>query len=129
MIYVATNDGYLHAINPANGDELWSYMPSELMARSVDLRENDVSQVKRYALDANIRAFKLDRNGDGIVDGNGTNATDDGCCCSSGRAAAAATTTHSTSPTRPIRSCYGSMAASPATTRSSASARAGRRRS
>lgn len=77
VIYVATNDGYLHAINPANGDELWSYMPSELMARSVDLRENDVSQVKRYALDANIRAFKLDRNGDGIVDGNGTNATDD----------------------------------------------------
>jgi type IV pilus assembly protein PilY1 len=68
VIYVATNDGYLHAIDPSNGNELWAYIPSELLERTVDLRENDVSQVKRYGLDGNIRAFKLDRDGDGVVE-------------------------------------------------------------
>lgn len=77
VIYAASNDGYLHAFNPANGNELWTYIPSELLARSVALRDNDVSDVKRYGLDGNIRAFKLDRDGDGIVDGDGTGATDD----------------------------------------------------
>lgn len=68
VIYSATNDGHLHAFDPSNGNELWTYIPSELMARSVDLRENDVSAVKRYGLDGNIRAFKLDRDGDGVVE-------------------------------------------------------------
>jgi len=77
VIYTATNDGYLHAINPATGVEKWAYIPNELLARTAALRQNDTSAVKRYGLDGNIRAFKLDRNGNGIVDGDGTGATDD----------------------------------------------------
>lgn len=77
VLYTATNDGYLHAIDPETGIEKWAYIPSELLARTPALRANDVSAVKRYGLDGNIRAFKLDRNGNGIVDGDGTNATDD----------------------------------------------------
>jgi type IV pilus assembly protein PilY1 len=68
VVYVATNDGFLHAIDPATGDELWSYIPSDLLPRMGPLRENDVSPVKRYGLDGNIRAFKLDRDGDGIIE-------------------------------------------------------------
>jgi len=68
VVYTATNDGFLHAIDPATGDELWSYIPSELLPRMGPLRENDVSPVKRYGLDGNVRAFKLDRDGDGIIE-------------------------------------------------------------
>jgi len=68
VVYTATNDGFLHAIDPATGDELWSYIPNELLARMGALRENDVSPVKRYGLDGNVRAFKLDRDGDGIIE-------------------------------------------------------------
>lgn len=68
VVYAATNDGFLHAINPATGDELWSYIPSDLLPRMGALRENDVSPVKRYGLDGNVRAFKLDRDGDGIIE-------------------------------------------------------------
>jgi type IV pilus assembly protein PilY1 len=68
VVYAATNDGYLHAFDPATGDELWSYIPSDLLPRMGPLRENDVSPIKRYGLDGNVRAFKLDRDGDGIVE-------------------------------------------------------------
>jgi type IV pilus assembly protein PilY1 len=77
VVYAATNDGYLHAIDPATGIEKWAYVPSELLARMLPLRENDVSAVKRYSLDGNLRAFKLDRNGNGIVDITGVAATED----------------------------------------------------
>jgi type IV pilus assembly protein PilY1 len=68
VVYAATNDGFLHAIDPGTGDELWSYIPSELLPRMGALRDNDVSPVKRYGLDGNVRAFKLDRDGDGLVE-------------------------------------------------------------
>lgn len=77
VVYAATNDGYLHAIDPSTGIEKWAYVPSELLARMVQLRDNDVTPVKRYGLDGNIRAFKLDRNGNGIVDITGVAATED----------------------------------------------------
>lgn len=68
VVYTATNDGYLHAINPTNGSELWTYIPSELLPRMNDLQDNDVSAFKRYGLDGSLRAFKLDRNNDGVID-------------------------------------------------------------
>lgn len=68
VIYASTNDGYLHAINPSDGSELWSYIPSELLPRMYNLRTNDSSPVKRYGLDGNIRAHKIDRNNNGIVE-------------------------------------------------------------
>lgn len=68
VIYASTNDGFLHAIDPDNGVELWSYIPSELLPRTKALRDNLDSAVKRYGLDGNIRAHKIDRNNNGIVD-------------------------------------------------------------
>ena len=73
VIFVATNDGYLHAIDPSDGTELWAFIPSELLPRMTELRENDVTSAKTYGLDGNIRAFKLDRDGDGVVEPAATN--------------------------------------------------------
>lgn len=68
VIYAATNDGYLHAIDPDDGSELWAYIPSELLPRTVRLREDAVSSAKQYGLDGSIRAHKIDRDNDGIVE-------------------------------------------------------------
>lgn len=69
-LFAVTNDGYLHAINTKDGSELWAYVPGALLHRMFDLYENKVQPSKRYGLDGNIRAFKLDINNDGIVNGD-----------------------------------------------------------
>jgi len=68
VLFAATNDGYLHAINAADGKELWSYIPSHLLNRMTDLYLNKAQPAKRYGLDGNMRVFKRDVNGNGIVD-------------------------------------------------------------
>lgn len=68
VIYVATNDGYLHAVDPDTGDELWTFVPSELLGRMKTLREDPTVLYKGYGLDGNLRAYKLDKNNDGVID-------------------------------------------------------------
>ena len=70
VLFTVTNDGYLHAIETTNGSELWSYIPGQLLKRMEDLYNNDAQPAKRYGLDGNIRAYKLDINNDGIVNGS-----------------------------------------------------------
>lgn len=72
VVFVATNDGYLHAIDGRNngGNELWSFIPSELLPRLARLRENDPPNSKQYGLDGNLRVYRTDENGNGAVDGN-----------------------------------------------------------
>jgi type IV pilus assembly protein PilY1 len=74
VVFSTTNDGYLHAIHPNGmsgvdpGQELWAYVPSELMRRMEALRDNAPSAAKGFGLDGNVVAYKLDHNRDGIVD-------------------------------------------------------------
>lgn len=76
VVFSATNDGYLHAIHPNGisgvdpGEELWTYIPSELLPRMAPLRDNDPSVNKGFGLDGNVVAYKLDHNRDGIVNPN-----------------------------------------------------------
>lgn len=67
IAYLPTNDGYLHAINAADGAELWSFIPQEFLPLQYDLFTNNVDTDKSYALDGEIQALKFDVNGDGIV--------------------------------------------------------------
>ena len=71
IVYTATNDGYLHAIAPGNsqGNELWSFIPSELLGGMVDLRSGSTPSAKYYGIDGSLRSFKVDYNDNGIVDG------------------------------------------------------------
>ena len=67
VAYVPTNDGYLHAIDTASGQELWAFIPQEFIALQYDLITNNVSSGKSYALDGEIQVLKFDVNSDGIV--------------------------------------------------------------
>ncbi|HEY5808232.1 MAG TPA: PilC/PilY family type IV pilus protein, partial [Povalibacter sp.] len=66
-VYVPTNDGYLHATDVATGQELWSYIPKEVLPQLKGLYQNQTTTTKQYALDGELRVLKYDVNGDGII--------------------------------------------------------------
>jgi type IV pilus assembly protein PilY1 len=80
VIYVPTNDGYFHAIdasvNPdgtdtaTSGQELWAFIPKEMLPHLKDLYNNNVQTTKHYGLDGQIAVLKYDINGDGTISGN-----------------------------------------------------------
>ena len=68
VIFVPTNDGFLHAIDADTGVELWSFIPPEMLGRLVELYRNPAVGERNYGLDGDIRVLKFDVNQDGIVD-------------------------------------------------------------
>ncbi|HVY80755.1 MAG TPA: hypothetical protein VG994_07230 [Steroidobacteraceae bacterium] len=80
VVYVTTNDGYLHAITGATGQdpttkdsigggtELWSFVPQELLGRLVNLYRDSPIANRTYGLDSDIRVLKYDVNQNGIVE-------------------------------------------------------------
>ena len=69
--YVATNDGYLHAINTrlAEGTEIFSFIPQEMLANMDTYYTDSSSQTKIYGIDGSISSWVTDANNDGIVNG------------------------------------------------------------
>ncbi len=69
VVYVATNDGYLHAIDAATGKELWAFIPKEMLPRSAALMFNPNSSFKSYGIDGDITPVFVDRDSNGLIDG------------------------------------------------------------
>lgn len=69
VVFAATNDGYLHAIDGATGAELWSYVPKELLSDMNRLYFDPRSKFKHYGIDGNIVSVVADRDRNGIIDG------------------------------------------------------------
>lgn len=70
VVFSATNDGYLHAINGSTGAELWSFVPKELLPRFAQLYFDAESKYKQYGIDGNVVSVVKDENRNGIVDGS-----------------------------------------------------------
>ena len=70
VLFNATNDGYLHAVEASTGIELWSYVPHELLGHLKDLYFNENVDYKNYGLDGDIVPIIADVNNDGIIDAN-----------------------------------------------------------
>jgi len=70
VVFVATNDGYIHAIDAADdsGAEKWSFVPRELLARLRSLYLNEATPNRTYGLDGDIRVIRLDRNDNGVIE-------------------------------------------------------------
>lgn len=66
-IYVATNGGALHAINDADGRELFAFIPSDLLPLQKTHYENVESVQHPYGLDGAITTWVIDPDGDGVV--------------------------------------------------------------
>lgn len=52
MIYVGANDGMLHAFSAASGNELWAYVPSQVMPRLHKLADKSYGNKHEYFVDA-----------------------------------------------------------------------------
>ena len=52
VVYVSTNDGYLHAIDAATGVEKWSFVPASLLGNLTRLSRNPESPQRQYGLDS-----------------------------------------------------------------------------
>ena len=68
VIYTATNDGYLHAVDAQTGQELWSYVPKELLPRMARLYDDPEMKYKLYGIDGDIVPVILDKDGDGQIE-------------------------------------------------------------
>jgi type IV pilus assembly protein PilY1 len=69
-VYTVTNDGYLHALNGATGEEIWSYVPKDLLLNMTRLYFDPAAKYKQYGIDGNIVPVVKDANNNGIVDGS-----------------------------------------------------------
>jgi type IV pilus assembly protein PilY1 len=67
VIYTATNDGYLHAINARTGQEIWSFIPHELLPNLIDLYNDEAINFKNYGIDGDLVPVVADRDGDGEI--------------------------------------------------------------
>ena len=76
VVYLLTSEGVLQAIDASTGDELWAYMPDELLGNVATIKhvvenpdENGFSGAPLYGLDGELTVVHDDANGNTIVDG------------------------------------------------------------
>ncbi len=73
VIFVGTNEGFLHAINDSDGSEIFAYMPTELLINIKSQYENDADQKHLYGVDGKITLWHDDLDHNRIVN-NGEKA-------------------------------------------------------
>ncbi len=66
--YVATNDGYLHAIDAQDGHEIFSFIPQELLPNLNNIFDDSGVNGKSYGLDGNVVAWINDKDRDGKIE-------------------------------------------------------------
>lgn len=70
VVFTATNDGYLHAIDGATGNELWSFIPKMLLSDLPELMLDGNSTYKHYGIDGDVVPVVADLNDNGVIDGS-----------------------------------------------------------
>ncbi|HJR70719.1 MAG TPA: PilC/PilY family type IV pilus protein, partial [Gammaproteobacteria bacterium] len=67
VLYFATNNGFLHAIDPTTGSEKWAFVPEEFLGNQVDLFLDSSTVTKTYGIDGSLRVQMI-RDSDGVVE-------------------------------------------------------------
>lgn len=57
VIYMPTNDGFLHAIDASTGVELWAFAPTESMTNFADMKTTPSNPSIGYGLDGSVIAY------------------------------------------------------------------------
>jgi len=68
VVFVPTNDGFLHAVDARTGRELWAFIPQELLGRLADLYRDPAVASRTYGLDGDVRVLRFDADQDGAID-------------------------------------------------------------
>jgi len=72
IIYVGTNEGFLHAIDTDTGVEEFAFIPEELLINLNQFYKNDAvsHDLRPHGLDGEVSAWHADTNNNGLVDDN-----------------------------------------------------------
>lgn len=68
VVYIGTNEGYLHAIDHLTGFEEFAFIPPELLKNLQKFHDNDPERNRVYGLDGDITAWVGDENSNGVID-------------------------------------------------------------
>ena len=68
VVFTATNDGYLHAFAGDTGEELWSFIPKQLLSNLTRLYFDPNSKYKQYGIDGNVVPVVKDVDKDGSIE-------------------------------------------------------------
>ncbi|MGW8367928.1 MAG: hypothetical protein ACWGPN_04530, partial [Gammaproteobacteria bacterium] len=60
VLFTASNDGNLHALDPVSGEELWTFIPQELLDHLPRIYDNNATKARFYGIDGNLRSVKFD---------------------------------------------------------------------
>ena len=67
LIFLGTNQGFLHAIDTSDGTEAFAFMPEALIENLEDLYSDDYSDSKVDGLDGGLTTWIDDQNSDGVI--------------------------------------------------------------
>jgi type IV pilus assembly protein PilY1 len=67
LIFMATNDGFLHAIDLETGVERWAFLPPEFLDDQVKLFKDESSVYKQYGIDGDLR-LQVVADADGVIE-------------------------------------------------------------
>lgn len=68
VVFVGTNEGYLHAIDTEDGSEVFGFVPPELLGNLVRFYRDELGTDRPYGLDGPVGGYFDDKDGDGLVD-------------------------------------------------------------
>ena len=68
VIFMATNEGFLHAIDRDTGAEVYSFIPKELLPNLETLYDNNPANKKPYGLDGPMSVWTQDNNNNGVIE-------------------------------------------------------------
>ncbi len=68
VIYLATNEGYMHAIDADSGNEHYAFIPKELLKNLYKFYRNDSTRNRPYGLDGGKMLWHEDTDQDGVID-------------------------------------------------------------
>ena len=66
-VFLATNDGLLHAVDLQTGIEEWAFVPPEFLDDQLALYQNESAANKHYGIDGNLKTHMIADN-DGIIE-------------------------------------------------------------
>ncbi|MGD8914447.1 MAG: PilC/PilY family type IV pilus protein [Candidatus Thiodiazotropha sp.] len=60
VVLIPTSEGVLEAIDAATGEELWAFMPADLLSNIRNIKNNAASDVPYYGLDGPMTVYETD---------------------------------------------------------------------
>ena len=68
VVYITTNEGFLHAIDTDSGDELWAFTPEELLENHYLFYDNSLAAPHPYGLDGPLSVLRDEDNNNLVIE-------------------------------------------------------------